>query len=42
MVLSKGLGATLALSGKAEELLERYGLTARDVEEAVSAVVKRK
>jgi transketolase len=31
-----------ALSGKAEELLERYGLTARDIEKAVKSVVKRK
>ena len=31
-----------ALSGKAEELLRRYGLTARDIEEAVKSVVKRK
>jgi transketolase len=31
-----------ALSGKAEELLQRYGLTAKDIEEAVKGVVKRK
>jgi transketolase len=31
-----------ALSGKAEELLQRYGLTARDIEESVKSVVKRK
>jgi len=31
-----------ALSGKAEELLQRYGLTARDIEVAVKSVVKRK
>ncbi|MDH5363764.1 MAG: transketolase family protein [Dehalococcoidia bacterium] len=31
-----------ALSGKADELLQRYGLTARDIEEAVKLVVKRK
>ncbi|MBA7504345.1 Apulose-4-phosphate transketolase subunit B [subsurface metagenome] len=31
-----------ALSGKAEELLQRYGLTAKDIEEAVKSVVKRK
>ena len=31
-----------ALSGKAEELLRRYGLTAKDIEEAVRWVVKRK
>ena len=31
-----------ALSGKAEELLQKYGLTAKDIEEAVKAVVKRR
>jgi len=31
-----------ALSGKADELLQRYGLTAKDIEEAVKSVVKRK
>jgi len=31
-----------ASSGKAEELLQRYGLTARDIEESVKSVVKRK
>ena len=31
-----------ALSGKAEELLQRYGLTAKDIEAAVKSVVKRK
>lgn len=31
-----------ALSGKAEELLQRYGLTAGDIEVAVKAVIKRK
>lgn len=31
-----------ALSGKPEELLQRYGLTAGDIEAAVKAVVKRK
>ncbi|PIU56221.1 MAG: transketolase [Chloroflexi bacterium CG07_land_8_20_14_0_80_45_17] len=31
-----------ALSGKAEELLQRYGLTAGDIEKAVKSVVKRK
>jgi transketolase len=31
-----------ALSGKADELLQRYGLTAKDVEEAVRSVVLRK
>lgn len=36
------LGDRYALSGKAEELLERYGLTAKDIEEAVRAVVNRK
>ncbi len=36
------LGDRYALSGKAEELLVRYGLTAKDIEEAVGAVVKRK
>jgi transketolase len=33
---------TYALSGKAEELLQRYGLTTKDIEEAVKSVVKRK
>ena len=42
LVLSKRLQATLALASKAEELLQRYGLTAKDIEEAVGAVVKRK
>jgi len=36
------LGDRYASSGKAEELLQRYGLTARDIEESVKAVVKRK
>jgi len=36
------LGDRYALSGKAEELLQRYGLTARDIEESVKSVVKRK
>ena len=31
-----------ALSGKADELLQRYGLTAKDIEAAVKSVVKRK
>ncbi len=31
-----------ALSGKADELLQRYGLTAKDIEVAVKSVVKRK
>ncbi len=33
---------TYALSGKAEELLQRYGLTAKDIEKAVKSVVGRK
>jgi len=33
---------TYAKSGKATELLQRYGLTAKDIEQAVRAVVKRK
>lgn len=36
------LGDKYALSGKAEELIERCGLTARDIEEAVRIVVERK
>ena len=36
------LGDRYALSGKAEELLERCGLTAKDIENAVKAVVSRK
>jgi transketolase len=36
------LGDRYASSGKAEELLQRYGLTARDIEVAVKSVVKRK
>jgi transketolase len=36
------LGDRYAVSGKAEELLERYGLTARDIEESVKSAVKRK
>jgi transketolase len=36
------LGDRYAVSGKAEELLQRYGLTARDIEELVKSVVKRK
>ena len=31
-----------ALSGKAEELLERYGLTAKAIEEAVRSVIQKK
>ena len=33
---------TYAKSGKPAELLERYGLTARDIEQGVRAVIKRK
>ena len=33
---------TYAQSGKPAELLQRYGLTAKDIEQAVRAVVKRK
>ena len=33
---------TYAKSGKPAELLQRYGLTAKDIEQAVRAVVKRK
>jgi len=33
---------TYAKSGKAAELLQRYGLTARDIEQAVKSVIKRK
>jgi len=36
------LGDRYALSGKPDELLQRYGLTAKDIEEAVRLVVKRK
>jgi transketolase len=36
------LGDRHALSGKAEELLQRYKLTTRDIEEAVRQVIKRK
>ena len=36
------LGDRYALSGKAEELLQRYGLTTRDIEESVKSAVKRK
>lgn len=36
------LGDRYALSGKADELLLRYGLSAKDIEEAVRAVVERK
>ena len=33
---------TYAKSGKPDELLQRYGLTSRDIEQAVHAVLKRK
>jgi len=36
------LGDRYGTSGKAEELLQRYGLTARDIEESVKSVVRRK
>jgi transketolase len=36
------LGDRYAVSGKAEELLQRYGLTTRDIEESVKSAVKRK
>jgi transketolase len=36
------LGDRYAISGKAEELLQKYGLTARDIEETVKSVIKRK
>ena len=36
------LGDRYASSGRAEELLQRYGLTARDIEESVKSVVKKK
>jgi transketolase len=36
------LGDRYASSGKADELLQKYGLTARDIEESVKSVVKRK
>jgi len=36
------LGDRYASSGKAEELLQRFGLTATDIEESVKSVVKRK
>ncbi len=36
------LGDRYASSGRAEELLQKYGLTAGDIEEAVKSVVKRK
>jgi transketolase len=36
------LGDRYGTSGKAEELLQRYGLTGPDIEEAVKSVIKRK
>jgi transketolase len=36
------LGDRYAMSGKAEELLQRYGLTAGHIEESVKSVVRRK
>lgn len=36
------LGDRYAVSGKAEELLQRYGLTAGDIEESVRSAIKRK
>ena len=33
---------TYAKSGKPDELLERYGLTARDIEQGVRSATKRK
>jgi transketolase len=36
------LGDRYAVSGKADQLLQRYGLTAGDIEESVKLVVKRK
>ena len=36
------IGDRYASSGKADELLQRYGLTTRDIEESVKAVVRRK
>ncbi len=36
------LGDRYAMSGKAEELLQRYGLTPGNIEESVKSVVKRK
>lgn len=36
------LGDSYAMSGKANELLQRYGLTAKNIEDAVKSVVKRK
>jgi transketolase len=36
------LGDRYAMSGKAEELLQRYGLTPSHIEECVKSVIKRK
>jgi transketolase len=36
------LGDRYAMSGKAEELLQRYGLTPENIEECVKSVIKRK
>jgi transketolase len=36
------LGDRYAVSGKAEELLQRYGLTTGDIEESVKSAIKRK
>jgi transketolase len=36
------LGDRYAVSGRAEELLQKYGLTARNIEESVKSVVQRK
>jgi len=36
------LGDSYAMSGKAKELLQRYGLTAKNIEDVVKSVVKRK
>jgi transketolase len=36
------LGDRYAMSGKAEELLQRYGLTVGDIEQSVKSAVKRK
>jgi transketolase len=36
------LGDKYAMSGKAEELLQRYGLTAAHIEESVKSAIKRK
>jgi transketolase len=36
------LGDRYAMSGKAEELLQRYGLTAANIEESVKSVIERK